>query len=113
MDNKIEDYLTILQEECAEVIQAISKIKRFGEYSKNPYIENSKNNKVTLNEEIGDLLAMVDIIIQESDLLNIELINNAKEKKKNKVPKWIKGGADWQKAVEIHHNGEKNERTSI
>lgn len=113
MDNNIEEYLTILQEECAEVIQAISKIKRFGKYSRNPYLENSKNNKTTLNEEIGDLLAMIDIIIQESDLLDAELINSSKEKKKTKVPKWLKGGGDWQKAVEIHHNGEKNERTSI
>ena len=32
MLNKVqEEILTILQEECAEVIQAVSKVRRFGE----------------------------------------------------------------------------------
>lgn len=30
MMNKQEEILTILQEECAEVIQAVSKVRRFG-----------------------------------------------------------------------------------
>ena len=28
--NRSEEIMTILQEECAEVIQAVSKVKRFG-----------------------------------------------------------------------------------
>ena len=28
--NRNEEIMTILQEECAEVIQAVSKVKRFG-----------------------------------------------------------------------------------
>ena len=30
MDSRQEEILTILQEECAEVIQAVSKVRRFG-----------------------------------------------------------------------------------
>lgn len=50
--NKQDEILIILQEECAEVIQAISKIKRFG------MINNSEN----LKKEIADLLCMIDIL---------------------------------------------------
>lgn len=30
MDDKVQEVMNILQEECAEVIQAISKCRRFG-----------------------------------------------------------------------------------
>lgn len=53
MNAKREEYLNILQEECAEVIQAVSKVKRFGWRS-----ENISN----LQMEVADLLCMLDML---------------------------------------------------
>lgn len=50
--------LCILQEECSEVIQAICKCLRFGYNSCHP--ETGVMNIERLEEELGDLLAMVD-----------------------------------------------------
>ncbi len=52
MLNKVqEEILTILQEECAEVIQAVSKVRRFGE----------ANNIEQLEQEIADVLCMINL----------------------------------------------------
>lgn len=51
--NKQEEILTILQEECAEVIQAVSKVRRFG----------LDNNVQELKKEIADLLCMIDLLL--------------------------------------------------
>lgn len=52
MLNKVqEEILTILQEECAEVIQAVSKVRRFGE----------TNNIEQLEQEIADVLCMINL----------------------------------------------------
>ena len=50
--NRRDEVLTILAEECAEVIVAISKIKRFGE----------ERNKENLKLEIADLRCMLDLV---------------------------------------------------
>jgi NTP pyrophosphatase (non-canonical NTP hydrolase) len=61
MDPKTDEILSILQEECAEVIQAISKVKRFGE----------KNNIEQLALEIGDMLYLTDLArIQFQELID-------------------------------------------
>ena len=52
-------YTGILQEECAEVIQVVSKINRFWLYSKNPYETDGKTNLQMLVDEVGDVLAMI------------------------------------------------------
>ncbi len=54
-----KEILDIAQEECAEVIVAISKISRFG-------LDNVKpgkplTNRQHLAEELGDLQAMIDL----------------------------------------------------
>lgn len=46
-----EEILTILQEECAEVIQAISKVRRFG----------MDNNLKDLQQEISDVEYMIKL----------------------------------------------------
>lgn len=51
LDKKTDEVLSILQEECAEVIQAISKVKRFG----------AQNNIESLAVEIGDMLYLTDL----------------------------------------------------
>ena len=55
-----EECLNILQEECSEVIQAASKIKRFGISNRKDGAE--LNNLQNLEMELGDVLALVDLV---------------------------------------------------
>jgi NTP pyrophosphatase (non-canonical NTP hydrolase) len=55
--NKIQYLTAKLQEEAAEVIQAVSKINRFGEQSKHP--DRTTTNLEELVGELEDLLAIV------------------------------------------------------
>jgi len=74
--------MAILQEECAEVVQAVSKIYRFG-------LDNSWNgvtNKQALITEIGDVLALIEILVTETDInISEDDIRNAIENKKEKL----------------------------
>lgn len=49
-----------LQEEAAEVIQAVSKINRFGEQNKHP--DRTTTNKQELIQELEDFLAIVAVL---------------------------------------------------
>jgi NTP pyrophosphatase (non-canonical NTP hydrolase) len=85
MDPKTKEALDILQEECAEVIQAVSKISRFGLDNLKP--GKPKTNREHLEEEIGDLLAMVDILTR-NDVINPVNIEIAAKAKIEKLKKW-------------------------
>ena len=77
--------MDILQEECAEVIQAVSKVRRFGINNYKP--GKPKTNREHLEEELGDLLAMVDIML-EQDIVSWENLEVAKKAKIEKLRKW-------------------------
>ncbi len=63
MLNKVqEEILTILQEECAEVIQAVSKVRRFGE----------ANNIEQLEQEIADVLCMINLAYKHGIMVENE-----------------------------------------
>lgn len=85
MDKKTKEIFCITQEECAEVTQAISKIFRFGFDSTNP--NTNKSNKQSLEEEVGDLLAMVDIMIEKC-IVSDSNVNAARNAKKEKLKIW-------------------------
>jgi NTP pyrophosphatase (non-canonical NTP hydrolase) len=85
MNSKIKETMDILQEECAEVIQAVSKISRFG--LDNPKPGKPKTNREHLEEELGDLLAMVDIL-HEMDIVSWTNLDAAKAAKIEKLKKW-------------------------
>jgi NTP pyrophosphatase (non-canonical NTP hydrolase) len=85
LKEKDREALLILQEECAEVTQAISKVFRFGVLNKHPELQH--NNKERLEEEVGDLLAMIDILVS-SGFLNDSNLNQALKNKKEKLKKW-------------------------
>lgn len=85
MNNETKEIFCIAQEECAEVVQAISKIFRFGFDSGHP--ENQKTNKERLEEELGDLLAMVDIMVKKC-IVSDSALNRAKMAKKEKLKIW-------------------------
>lgn len=77
--------MDILQEECAEVIQAVSKIRRFGIDNVKP--GKPKTNREHLEEELGDLYAMIDIL-QELDIVSWAGIEKAAEAKREKLKTW-------------------------
>lgn len=70
--------LTILQEECAELIQIASKILRFGE---------SEDKLAQLVQEIGDVMAMIDIVAVSHKIYRDRLIV-AHAKKVSKLKKF-------------------------
>ena len=85
VNNREQEILNITSEECAEVIQAISKINRFGLDNFKP--GKPKTNQEHLEEELGDLLAMIDLLI-DNKLVNKDGIEIARTAKHTKLKKW-------------------------
>ena len=77
------EIMLIAQEECAEVTQAISKVFRFGmdaEY-------NGRTNKDRLEEEMGDLLCMFQLM-EERGLVDWSRVSVAAQMKREKLKTW-------------------------
>ena len=76
----------ITQEECAEVIQEISKIFRFGinEAHKEGMLHQEK-----LETEVGDLLCMINLMTQHG-LIRSDQVTTAIENKQTKLKQWSK-----------------------
>ena len=85
LDNETKEIFCIAQEECAEVTQAISKIFRFGpdqiKYNQD------RTNREHLEEEIGDLLCMIDILVEKT-IISDSNINQARKNKRDKLRQW-------------------------
>lgn len=86
MNDDTREVLLILQEECAEVAQAISKCFRFGPDQIKPGKDITNVNM--LEEEIGDLFAMVELLTDLNIGVTIKGINQAKKKKFVKLKTW-------------------------
>jgi NTP pyrophosphatase (non-canonical NTP hydrolase) len=85
MNKEIKEVMCILQEEFAEVTQAVSKCFRFG-------FENAKHdigqtNGEHLAEELGDLLCMIQIA-QDTGIVDPIAVELAKQAKYKKLQKW-------------------------
>lgn len=63
---KVLEQLVILQEECGELVQAISKLLRFGPGEK--YTEGSDNNYTAAIKEAGDVYCMLTLLFDEQQL---------------------------------------------
>ena len=87
MSDKIFEALGILQEECAEVIVEVSKCRRFGIDSLH-YKSGIKHSKM-LENEIGDVLALVDILLDQN-VIDKDRLNVAIQLKKDKLKQWSK-----------------------
>jgi NTP pyrophosphatase (non-canonical NTP hydrolase) len=83
MQSKEKEILLIAQEECAEVTQAISKVFRFGFDSE----YNGKTNQQRLTEELGDLLCMINLMI-ETGIVDDMSVHKAALNKRNKLQQW-------------------------
>jgi len=82
---KNQEVLLITQEECAEVTQAISKCFRFGLDNIKP--NTTKTNREHLEEEIGDLVAMIQICY-DLKIIDPVKVNEAQKNKMYKLKKW-------------------------
>jgi NTP pyrophosphatase (non-canonical NTP hydrolase) len=83
LSDKQKEILAISQEECAEVVQAVSKIFRFG-------IDESHEgvtNRQQLTTEVGDLLCMIELMI-ESGMIERSEMMNASGNKRKKLQTW-------------------------
>ncbi len=89
LTDKQKEYLLILAEECSEVIKVITKTFRFGLDSKNPYIPDSPTNKEELIQEIGDVMAMVELLKDSALELTEDSLKIAKQKKIDKLNQWL------------------------
>ena len=74
---KREEMLVITMEECGELIQACSKMLRFGE----------DQDYTQLQEEIGDVVCMIEIL-RDGGLVSEEQIQERIQVKKEKLMKW-------------------------
>jgi len=81
MTEKEREILGITQEECAEVIQAISKCVRFGIDNEH---KSGKTQRENLSMEVGDLVCMIGLMI-EAGLVKEEDINRARDEKIEKL----------------------------
>lgn len=83
MNNKQKQILHITQEECAEVIQSVSKTLRFG----NDTMYNGITNQQRLEEEVGDLMCMINLMMTRDIVRQNEVFKFAKLKE-DKLKLW-------------------------
>ena len=86
IEDKIKETLVITQEECAEVIQSVSKILRFGFDSSYPF-EDSATTRECLEMEVGQLLCMIDILMEQG-VLDTSNVEQSKQHKRLKLKEW-------------------------
>lgn len=83
MNEQQKEILRIAQEECAEVIQAISKIFRFGIDE----VYEGQTNRQRLAGELGDLQCMITLLKQYNVVEDTEIFK-AELNKRNRLTQW-------------------------
>ena len=86
MNEDTREIILILSEECAEVAKEVSKIMRFGPDQVKP--GKDKTNIQVLEEELGDLLAMIELLVDKDIGVSKEGLELAKKAKFEKLKKW-------------------------
>lgn len=79
-----DEALILLMEECAEVSQACAKILRFGPHES---WNGMPTNTERLENEIGDVLAIIDILVSQN-LIDPVKLDEYKTKKMTKLLQW-------------------------
>ncbi len=85
MKKQIQEALDILQEECGEVIVEVSKCRRFGLES--VHYKTGIKHSTMLETEVADVLALVEILIEQG-LLDRATLELGIENKKEKLKQW-------------------------
>lgn len=94
-----EECLNILQEECAEVIQAASKIKRFGVVGRP--LNTTLTNRESLELELGDVLALVDLLKGAGLGITTEGIERARLDKMKRLSRFMHTWAEGSEAKNV------------
>lgn len=80
--------LALLSEECGEVIHIIGKIIRHGYNSFNPFDKERITNRELLEEELGDIQAAIQLMVDNKDITQEE-IDAHKEIKTENVQQYL------------------------
>jgi NTP pyrophosphatase (non-canonical NTP hydrolase) len=86
MNDDTKEILTILQEECAEVIVEVSKCFRFGPDQMMEGVD--VTNMQRLQKELGDLQAMIELLIDNKVGVTTQGLKEAKKAKFQKLKQW-------------------------
>ena len=89
--NREEHLLVILCEECAEVTKEATKALRFGLDDHAPGTPEPETNRKKLNAELLDLVAMIDMCINDDiiDRIDFDIENGLVDAKKRKVEQYL------------------------
>lgn len=85
---RTEHLLTCLSEECAEVAQRASKAMRFGIHDKQD--GQALTNSERIVQELNDLIAVVDMLVEEQALPELYMSLPEIRAKKARVEKFLK-----------------------
>lgn len=82
--DQMMEALGILQEECAETVVVASKIRRFGLDTE--YVRGAGTKRTALTQELGDILAMIGILVKQGvvDQEELEIATKLKIEKLKK-----------------------------
>ena len=84
-EKQIQEALDILQEECAESIVEVSKVRRFG--FDQVHYKSGISHRTHLSMELGDVLAMIDILVEQG-VVERQTLENFATQKKHKLTQW-------------------------
>jgi NTP pyrophosphatase (non-canonical NTP hydrolase) len=83
LNERQKEIMSITQEECAEVVQAISKIFRFGLDE----VYEGRTNRERLEMELGDLQCMITLL-KQYNIVNESSVFKAELAKRSRLEKW-------------------------
>lgn len=92
LDPAYQERLTLLMEECAEIIQVAAKIMRFGPESSSPVPHplGQETNSVLLGREIGDLFLVLHNLMIPNNDFDYEKMLEHKYAKCTTINKYLK-----------------------
>lgn len=79
--------LAMLAEECGEIAQAVCKVLRHGWESASPFDDKRRPNRVALERELGDLLAVMYMMTDSGDL-RVRDICAWRNRKRGRMAQW-------------------------
>ncbi len=90
LTNHERELLTILMEECAEVIQASSKLMRFGKENRPPdgFPHSEISNSTYLGLECGDLDCMIRLV-KEAGIISLRDLGAGHQRKLERLKKYM------------------------